>query len=183
MPKQRIKACLTVLTVLLCAACARTPIDQADWPEELPPVHYYQGVYEQDHGNREAQSLESYLKWVRRFYEGWDMYPDGWLSTSRDILGGVEEAHKRSRLEAKLADLGKLISAEWAKSSEKRTIRSRELSVWGQALLKSVNNDDEEHLVDRVTADVNALLSGQLDPTDVDLKRYNSASTDVYRAD
>lgn len=183
MPTRRIKAGLTLLTALLCAACARTPVDRADWPEELPPIRYYQRVHEQDQGNREAQSLESYLKWVRRFYHGWELYPDGWLSTTRDILGGVEVADKRRRLEAKLTDLGRLISAEWAKSFGHRTIRSRELSVWGQALLRSVNNDEEEHLVDRITVDVNALLSGQLDPTNVTLQRYYSASADAYNPD
>lgn len=180
MPTQRIKAGPTLLAVLLFAACARTPVDQMDWPQALPPIHYYQQTYQQDQSNRETQSLASYLNWVRRFYHGWDLYPDGWLSTSRDILGGMENAEKRQRLEAKLAELGKLISAEWAKSSDNRTIRSRELSVWGQALLKSVNNDEEEHLVDRVTVDVKSLLSGQLDPTDVNLQRYYSASADVY---
>lgn len=183
MPTQRVITTLGLLTALLCTACIRAPVDEADWPDELPPIRYYQDAYAQDQGNREIQPFESYLNWVRRFYQGWKLYPDGWLSTSRDIVHGIDDPDAKQRLDAKLAELGKLISAEWAKNSADRAIRSRELSVWGQALLKSVNNDEEEHLVDRISGDVNALLAGRLEPTDIELQRYYDVSTDAYYPD
>jgi len=168
---------------VLCAACARAPVDRVTWPEDLPPLNYYEREYQRDQSNQSVQSKEDYLKWVRRFYRGWNLYPDGWNDTIRDILLGVEDDNARERLRKKLARLGKLISAEWAKSSDDRAIRSRELSVWGQALLKAVNMNEEERLVDRVTGDVNALLARRLDPTEVSLTRYYEAPNEVYEVE
>lgn len=181
-PTHRLSIAAMLFTVL-CAACVRAPVDRLAWPEDLPPLNYYEREYQRDQSNQSVQSKEDYLKWVRRFYRGWNLYPDGWNDTTRDILLGVEDDNVRERLRKKLAHLGKLISAEWAKSADDRAIRSRELSVWGQALLKAVNANEEERLVDRVTGDVNALLSRRLDPTDVSLKRYYEAPSEVYEVE
>jgi len=185
MPLQPPLTVAVLLTTMLVAACGRAPVQDIDWPDELPSLRHYQEAYARDRDNQETQPQSDYLKWVLRFYRGWDLYPDGWQSTSRDILFGVDAPAQKKRLEAKLAELGRLISTEWAKNSPNRAIRSRELSIWGQALLKSVNKDEEEHLVDQITDDVKALLSERIDPVDINLKRYypGFAGVDAYNFD
>jgi hypothetical protein len=165
---------LTILIALsvLSAACAMAPYKAVKWPGNLPPMDYYENMYDRDRVNQKLQSRKSYLKWVVRFYEGWDLYQDGWHNTTRDILLGIENPSVRRRVKSKLARLGKLMSAEWAKEKPGRVIQSRELSIWGQALLKAVNNNQEEEFVDRVARDVNALLAGEMDRTDIALSRY-----------
>lgn len=172
------KQCLVSITILLVmvssGACVRSPVKQ-DWPAELPPFAYFERIYENDEVNSEVQSRENYLTWVVRFYQGWDLYQDGWQMTTRDILTSVEDDAKKRRLESKLADLGKLIAGEWAKESGDRVIRSRELSIWGQALVKSLDRGEEEEFVNQVSSDVDALLSNRIDPAAITLKRYHGS--------
>lgn len=163
---------LVSLVSLVCAACARMQARKVEWPGDLPPIAYYKQAYHEDKTNQAVQSEHTYLAWVIRFYKGWKLYQDGWEATSRDIVAGVDDKNKKKRLEVKLAHLGKLISAEWAKKSEDRVIRSRELSIWGQALVKALDRGEEETLVDQTTRDVNALLARRLDPRDITLERY-----------
>jgi len=169
---QRGNLLLLFMMSMLCVACAGLSVKPTEWPEDLPPMDYYENAYEQDSRNQALQSREKYLTWVRRFYKGWDLYQDGWLVTTRDILLGIEDDAARQQVEEKLFELGKLLSAEWAKESPERAVQTRELSIWGQALLKSLDRQRQEKLVDHVTRDVNALLGGSLDRTDINLKRY-----------
>lgn len=175
---QRSSLPLILVISILCVACARLYVKPVEWPDDLPPMDYYENAYEQDPRNRALQSRDKYLTWVRRFYMGWDLYQDGWLATTRDILLGIEDEAARQRVEEKLFQLGKLLSAEWAKDSPERAVRTRELSIWGQALLKSLDHQRQEKLVDHVTRDVNALLGGSLDRTDINLKRYVETAGD-----
>lgn len=162
----------TLLAMTLTMSCVRAPVERVEWPDDLPPMDYYVRVYEQDRENKAVQTREKYLQWVVRFYKGWKLYQDGWDRTTRDVLHGIEDGAKKDRMKGKMHHLGKLISAEWAKNSGNRRIRSRELSIWGQALLEAMDRGREEALIDQVTRDVSALLSGNLKPTRVNLKRY-----------
>lgn len=152
-------------------SCVRAPVERVEWPDDLPPIEHYERIYEQDAGNQAVQSRAEYLQWVVRFYKGWKLYQDGWQMTSQDILHNMESGPVKDRVEAKLARLGRLISGEWAKHTDQRRIRSRELSIWGQALVDSMGGD-EEQLIDRVTSDVRSLLSKDLDPVEINLQRY-----------
>lgn len=163
--------CAALLS-LMCAACVSMQARTVEWPAGLPPIAYYKQAYRQDKSNQTVQTEHTYLAWVIRFYKGWKLYQDGWQATTRDIIAGVHDAHEKKRLKAKLDHLGKLISAEWAKKSEERVIRSRELSIWGQALVKALDRGEEETLVDQTTRDVIALLAKRLDPQDITLERY-----------
>ncbi len=161
-----------LLIVATTVSCLRAPAERLEWPAGLPPLSHYEQIYERDEANQAVQTRREYLEWVVRFYKGWKLYQDGWHSTTQDVLYGVDEGARRVRMKKKMAALGKLISGEWAKNSNGRRIRSRELSVWGQALVKSMDRGSEEQLIDRISHDVNALLSGRLDPTEIDLQRY-----------
>lgn len=161
-----------LLIAILGAACVRAPVDRIEWPDDIPELEYYEQLYNQDLENQAVQSKKEYLMWVLRFYQGWKLHQDGWHSTTRDILNGIEDGPRKSRLRSKLARLGKLISGEWAKDSDSRRIRSRELSIWGQALLSYMDRGEEELFVDRVTRDVEALRAEKLEPQEVHLNRY-----------
>lgn len=171
-PRSLLAATLAVMVMALLASCARTPPQHENWPQGLPPVDHYASLYRQDDANQAVQSRENYLQWVVRFYEGWKLYQDGWNQTTHDVLYGVADDERRQRLAQKMARLGKLLSGEWAKNSSGRRIRSRELSIWGEALLASMKRGDEEKLIDAVTHDAQALLAGRLESTDIMLKRY-----------
>lgn len=171
MVHRRIVLILSIAS-LLFTSCVRAPVKEMEWPEDIPPLGFFETAYEQDEENREIQRKDNYLLWVVRFYKGWELYEHGWQSTIQNILYNVKDTSRRTRIETKLAHLGKLISAEWAKDSPNRLIRSRELSIWGRALLVSIDRKNEEKLVDQVTRDVNALLAGELSPDQITLKRY-----------
>jgi hypothetical protein len=170
-----------VIASAMVSSCVRAPVKPIEWPVDVPPLSYYEKIYEQDEDNREIQPKDKYLTWVIRFYKGWKLYEHGWHSTTQNILYSVEDASKKARMETKLSHLGKLISAEWAKDSPDRLIRSRELSIWGQALLASIDQKNEESLVDLVTRDVTCLLTGKLEPDRIALNRYRSASATTHR--
>lgn len=161
-----------LLIVILTAACVRAPVDRIAWPDDIPDLEYYERLYDQDLENQAVQSREKYLRWVVRFYQGWKLHQDGWHRTTRDVLHAIEDGPRKDRLRVKMARLGQLISGEWAKNSESRRIRSRELSIWGQALLGYLDRGEEELFVDRVTRDVKALQAEKLDPQEIRLNRY-----------
>lgn len=166
-------ALAAALVVSLAApACTHMTARETAWPSDLPPLQYYEQLYQQDKANQRVQSRDKYLTWVVRFYKGWKLYQDGWQMTTRDIVASAEGETKKQRLENKLDRLGKMISGEWAKNTEDRAIRSRELSIWGQALSESLDRGREEQFVDRVTKDVSALLAGEIEPTRITLNRY-----------
>lgn len=162
----------SMLLALVAASCARAPVQPVEWPQDLPPISHYHQIYDQDEANQAVQSRTKYLEWVGRFYNGWELHQDGWHATTRDVLHGIENRTDKERLRTKMAYLGRMISGEWAKDSGNRRIRSRLLSVWGQALLDSIERGNEEMLIDQVTRDVEALLSGDLDPAEITLARY-----------
>lgn len=162
----------SMLLALVAASCARAPVQPVEWPHDLPPISHYHQIYDQDEENQAVQSRKEYLEWVVRFYNGWELHQDGWRATTRDVLHGIEDGAGKQRLRTKMAHLGRMISGEWAKNSRSRRIRSQQLSVWGQALLDSIERGNEEMLIDQVTRDVEALLSGDLDPTEITLARY-----------
>lgn len=161
-----------LLIVILAAACVRAPVDRIEWPDDIPDMGYYERLYNQDLQNQAVQSKQKYLTWVVRFYKGWKLHQDGWHNTTRDVLHGIEDGPRKERLRRKMARLGKMISGEWAKHSESRRIRSRELSIWGQALVSYMDRGEEERFVDRVTRDVEALQAETLDPREIHLNRY-----------
>ena len=168
-----------LLVMTLGTSCVRAPQERVEWPDDLPPMDHYERIYASDVDNQAVQPREKYLMWVVRFYKGWRLYQDGWHMTTRDVLHSMDDGAQKDRMRSKMAHLGKLISGEWAKNSVDRRIRSRELSIWGQALLEAINRGQEETLIDQVTRDVDGLLSGRLEPGDISLQRYQRTSASI----
>lgn len=178
MPARNWFAGAAVVLILGCSAPpARQPpaAPQVEWPSGAPPKPYYARLYENDDANRRVQTATEYYRWVIRFYEGWPMFPAGWRDTETQLLEGVND-ERYPIIKAKLSYLGHLVSGEWAKDNGVRRIHSSMLMVWGQLLREAHEDAEKERIIDHVTDDVLALLSGTLDTDVIGLERYQGSS-------
>jgi len=157
----------SLLLILLLTACASLP---ERWPEGAPPRAYFEEVYAADARNRQLEARDDYLLWVSRFYSGVPPVA-GWLDLSEAVLATLTEP-ERGGVAARLLELGAKISSDWAKSNELRVIDNRVGNVWRAALDEALNQGDIEGFLDRLEADVDALLSGELDAEQVRFERY-----------
>lgn len=161
-----------LLLIGLVSACSTINSRQEGWPPELPPRDYFVTYYNQDQEHQKVSPLDTYLLWIRRFYEGWTLYPNGWLKTTNKLVNTVETSDSQIEARDKMMTIGRLVSAEWAKDDAYRIINTRMLSIWGGALQESINQEDQLPLVTRVLEDVNGLLSNQLSADIITAERY-----------
>jgi hypothetical protein len=73
---------------------------------------------------------------------------------------------------SRLFELGRTISVEWAKSNEERLIDTRNAAVWRDALQEALSQGDLDNYLDRVDADVSAILAGSLAGEEIRFERY-----------
>lgn len=151
------------------AGCA-TPAIQPAWPELAYPRQYFIQAYEQDEETRRYQTEDEYLLWVTRFYEGYQLAP-GWLELTRRVLERLDEP-EQSEVSKQLYNLGRRIGSEWAKDNNVRQLDTRNVSVWGDALIESLNQDDLDNYITKVEEDIDSLISGKLDKDDIYFERY-----------
>ena len=160
---------LFFLWVLFPLGCSVTgPIF---WPEELPELAYFEANYKRDKDNQLVQSEADYLGWVVSFYEGTLVAPVGWLDL-QSIVVEMAEPEDRLELSKQLTELGRLISAEWAKENDKRVIDSRLLSLWGSVMQLSDDPQVQTQAILLIKKDVSALLNRQLAPESITDERY-----------
>ena len=165
-------SCLFILGCLLLTACAGNPNQPQDWPQGIPERDYFLAAYEADPKNAGLQSLDQYLTWVQRFYQGWVVYSYGWNRMTEDLLAGIEQEEKRAKVVAMLDDLGRQIATEWSKSNESRDVKTPQMLVWGEALRESVSTESEIELIVAVDKDLQRIKAGQLPLSEIRLKRY-----------
>ena len=180
-PSTRRALILCLLCGFLDACSALLPDPQQVWPDGIPPVSYYVGVYEKDPENQALQSLKDYLYWIEGFYEGTVLYPRGWSDLVADQLSqsSGEESADRSR---QLYRLGRDISTDWARHNRVRRIDNRHLAVWGAAAGRAIDEDNVDETLQRIAADVKLLLSGELQPDAVTAARYHEQEADDWFA-
>lgn len=153
-----------------------------NWPERLPPAEFFVNAYESDPTLQEYQTLESYLYWVRAFYEGTALYPRGWNDVSQAILESTESAQDSAAREKQLYELGCEIAVEWSKETSINRIKSSNLAVWGNAVERSVGEGNVDATLARIAEDVQRLLSLQLKPDDITADRYHEPDPDDWFA-
>ena len=100
------------------------------------------------------------------------MYPNGWNNITHDIVLKLKSAPTADNIKVKLDRLGLLISEEWAKNNKTRMISSYHVSVWGNALLKSLEQSETLELIDRVASDVDDLLARKIPAEIIVADRY-----------
>src|SRR5262245_7754189 len=127
---------LLVAAMASIAACSSAPAAPdaplPDWPACLPERAYFERAWEADPANAARQPLPEYLGHVASFYAGSILAP-GWPRASRGLLRDASAAD-RAVLEPKLACLGQLAAAEWAKGNAGRRLSSQTLMAWSRAL-------------------------------------------------
>lgn len=164
---------ILIMTCLLyLAACSHQPRAMHNWSPELPEVGIFLKAYEADQENQNAQSLENYLIWVKRFYQGWIVYDRGWLKMSSELEASIENEEKRVLASEKIQQIGLLIAPEWAKEKEGRYIRTRDVSVWGESLLEALSRGASIEFMNSVAADIALLRQGQIASDDIRIERY-----------
>lgn len=148
------------------------------WPETIPPLSFYKEVYYADERNQAQQTLNNYLRWVRNFYQGFEFYRQGWNDFVPEVLEEVEDPQKIAEVERQLYYLGRDISGEWGKYDEKRLIRTRHLSIWGNAMRTAIAEGEILATLDDIEQDVEALLNRTLAPKKISADRYQVQDED-----
>ena len=171
---------LIFLCFAFLTACATRPPQEASWPTNIPPRSFFVEHYESDLENKSGQDVDEYLLWVIRFYEGWELYRNGWVKVTEDSLIGVKDPTIAQEIRTKMGLIGEGIACEWAKNKKDRRILTRHVVVWGNALVESIKRDQELPLINRVLADVNGLLLKQIALDDVKAERYFPREDDVF---
>ena len=138
--------------------------------------------YESDLDNKASEELDEYLLWVVRFYEGWELYSNGWTKVTQDSLRGVKDPAVAREIKTKMDLIGQGIALEWPKNKKDRRIYTRHIVVWGNALIESIKRDQELPLINKVLADVNALVACQVRVDDIKAERYfpHDSDDDVF---
>ena len=163
-----------VLAVFVALQGCSTPVREADaWPAQLPARQYFVQNYASDAKNAAVQTQDQYLTWVRRFYEGSEIYAWGFLDLESLVLEGLDRESARS-LKAKLDTVGLHIGGEWAKDRNTTRITTRMLSVWAEAIQIAQAAGPVESVVDQVLADVAAVLSGEMKLAEITPDRYGT---------
>ncbi len=156
---------IAVLGLLAAAGCNIPSYTKGEWPAELPPEQFYVDAYTADHANAKVQSSNDYFDWVLRFYKGYQVVP-GWEKQEAGLKKQLgDEAY--AAIAPRLWDLGRVISAEWAKLNTTRKIDSAMLQLWGNVLQKSCAAKKLDAAIDRINADVKDVLVGTLAKADV----------------
>ena len=160
------------LLAFFLSGCANRQVSDVTWPENMPPRAYFVKVYNDDKINKEIQTQEEYLTWVVRFYQGSALYRRGWIKMTNELLEQIPNPNEAKVVEQKIAQVGRLVAGEWAKKSDTRTIYLSHVSVWGNALLESLDRNDALSLIERVNKDVEDLLARRINKDTITAERY-----------
>jgi hypothetical protein len=164
-----LKALLILFIAVFMGACAGRLPEEA-WPDEIPSRSWFVEQWQLDAANRQVQSETEFLLWVARFYEGFNVAP-GWLHMMQQVNIRIA-VEAKAGTNAELFDLGGRIGSEWAKDNGVRKINTRVVAVWRDALMEALTQNDLENFLARLQQDVDGLLSGELDPGQIQFERY-----------
>lgn len=159
---------LLVLTTALAACAIRAPTPP--WPEGAAPPELFRSEWRRSADNQRLQAEEEYLLWVTRFYTGNGPVP-GWLDMTEQVLQR-SPPERRANISQRLFELGGRIGREWAKHNDVRRLNTRSAGVWRDALLEALARDELDMYLERLSADVDALLSGALSNDAIQFERY-----------
>jgi hypothetical protein len=163
---------IAILLSVLLSSCVSHAPKSANWPKHIPSREFFVAQYEADLENKKSQEVDEFLLWVIRFYEGWELYRNGWTKVTADSLVGVKDPAVAKEIKTKMDYIGEGIAKEWPKSKKDRRILTRHIVVWGNALIESMKRDQELALINRVVADLDGLMANQVGIEDIKAERY-----------
>lgn len=167
------------LSFCLLAACStHRHLGEDTWPQTMPAREDFLAVYAADEGNSAIQTEEEYLLWIVRFYQGWELYRRGWTKMTEELVSQLHDPSQAPEVREKIGIVGFKMSSEWAKKADTRTIYLRHVSVWGNALLESIERDDALNLVNRVDQDIDDLIARRITPDLISAERYYPSDPD-----
>lgn len=178
MPLSRFYLIAALISLLWLSGCAHRQLHDDNWPERMPSRDYFVSIYEADADNKAVQTQDEYLTWVLRFYQGWELYRRGWIRMGDELLAQIHNPAEADEIEEKVGRIGRLVAGEWAKKSNTRTIYLRHVSVWGNALLESLDKEQELPLINRINQDVDDLLARRIGKDVITADRYFAQDPD-----
>lgn len=173
----RLLALLLLASSLFACSTQKLARDE-NWPSTMPSRINFVKTYEADAVNKKIQTQDEYMTWIVRFYNGWELYGRGWTKMTDELLEQIDDPVEAKEIRQKVDRIGLLVSSEWAKKSDTRTIYLRHVSIWGNALLESLDRDQALELVTRVNQDVDDLLAHKIKPGVITAERYFPADED-----
>ncbi|MFT4629891.1 MAG: hypothetical protein ACI9WC_001254 [Arenicella sp.] len=144
-----------------------------NWPTNVPDRSIFVDTFTQQKlSGTNSSTLEPHLVWIKRFYLGSVLYPLGWNRMTQILINSVEDEVNKTQLKSRMYQLGLNICIEWAQDNRFRNIDSAVIAVWGNALRTAAEQNEQLAFVDKIEADVDALLVKQLAAKDVVRERY-----------
>lgn len=165
---------ILVLSALVCTivACSTVPVAENNWPANMPPRDYFIEYYSQNKANQAVSTLDAYLLWITRFYQGWELYQRGWLQASDELIASVDNSADIPRARELTYELGRIVAAEWAKDKRFRVIHTKHLIIWGNAMAKSMVENEQLFILEKIILDANHLLLFELQSNEIAYNRY-----------
>ena len=166
---------LVLLSMVLLVASGCQTIDTTNnWPSDLPDRQLFVDTHNESIAAGEKTiKLESHLVWIKQFYRGTVLYPQGWNKISKLVLESLNSQTEMDNLKPRLYDLGLAISREWAKDNSVRKISSANMLVWVGGLRTSTKEGTQVSFISQVEQDVEALINGDLSSSDIKSARYH----------
>ncbi len=144
------------------------------WPENLPARQIFVDGYlaKRNVSAVDDKVIEAHLLWIKRFYQGTLIYPNGWNRASKLFLDSIESKKIRNKLKNRLNKLGIAIANEWAQDNDIRLINNVNIATWGSAMRTAAEREDHESFITKVESDVNELLAKTLQASQISYQRY-----------
>lgn len=139
----------------------------------MPSEAFFERVYREDAKNRERQTLEDYMIWVLRFYEGYQINP-GWKRVEEQIARDLTQDEYLLLL-PKVSHLGQVVCAEWAKSNGTRRISVEHVVIWIDVLKQGKKAKRLEATIERLLSDVEGIVVGRIDSKSIRRADYPDA--------
>ncbi|MEM7617528.1 MAG: hypothetical protein AAF195_04020 [Pseudomonadota bacterium] len=165
------KYLFTIVLFLSLSACSTLPLD-SNWPDTIPQRSYFIDYYNQDRKHRQVVNQDEYLKWIHRFYFGWELYRRGWLQATDELVATINDSQQKAIAKEKSLLIGKLVAPEWAKNRAYRVINTKHIAIWGNAISESIVRGEQLAILDKILDDVTDLLARNIQPKEISKSRY-----------
>jgi len=165
---------LILLPVVLSLSACQTYDLKQQWPPEMPERQLFVSGYlmKRNLSSVSDEQIEYHLGWVKKFYQGTTLYPNGWLRASSRDINSIQNTDLRKQVSDRMVDLGVDIANEWAQENGVRKINSTNIATWGSAMRTAATRNEQLEFLKKVEKDVQSLVSGELLSKSIDYDRY-----------
>ena len=172
-PKIALRFSFLGALLIFLSACQTYKLDDG-WPDELPNQKLFIDGYLKKRGLEAAtdQQLSSHLGWIKKFYQGTTLYPNGWLNVSSRFVATIDNNNDQKIISRRLEKLGVVIANEWAQDNNIRLINSANMVTWASAMRTAAERSEQTEFVNKVEQDVLSLLEGKISAREIKYERY-----------